>query len=104
MPKRFDFTLAPTGEPDIKFTGERIAHCEGRYADANHRFKDEQVNIYLTQGGRYVAERIMNRGSDYEALVRDFGDKSEIPDFLGYSDAAKQAYAIIGLESARFIE
>ena len=81
-------TLTVSGEPDLAFFGEIIAQAE--------RPKIEEMALYRTNGGKYVAHHIKHGSYSKWYYAKICCDIEQVKEFLGYGQAAKELYKKAG--------
>ena len=106
------FTLEVTGEPDLRFVGEKIASTSYSADRGSSDFSGETgrwttLALYRTAGGKYVCHRIdhtqwQGERNAYTACVCD--DVLDVMDFFRYGNMAKEIYDQAGIEAALNID
>ena len=106
------FKLEVTGEPDLRFVGEKIASTSNSADRGNSDFSGETgrwttLALYRTAGGKYVCHRIdhtqwQGERDAYTACVCD--DVLDVMDFFRYGNMAKEIYDQAGIEAALNID
>ncbi len=89
-----EYTLEIKGEPDIRFTGTKIA------SDENER------HLYKTRGGKYICYRTLWMSEHGDGLdgwlnisyaICETTD--EVTEFFGYTETAKDLYREAGIDA-----
>jgi hypothetical protein len=95
--------LIRDGEPNFRFVGKQTARVIGD----EERGIWEEVALYETEGGRYVAGRIgrtrwLGSEDEYEAWVCE--DQKTVVECLGLSDLAKELYEAASVDATEQVE
>ena len=105
-------TIERDGQPDLRFTGEKIAGTSNS-ADRGHSDFSGQtgrwttLRLYRTDGGRYVCHRIEHtqwQGEHDESFAEVCATTDEVQAFFGYGRLAKEIYELAGIEAVQTID
>lgn len=103
------FILKIDNEPDIKFTGERVASATS--ADARREAKDAgrwtELDLYKTEGGQFVCHQTGR--TQWEGQHDRFSGKvcrtaEEVKEFFGHGWLAKRLYDNGGIDDVVEVE
>lgn len=107
------FTLEINNEPNIRFTGERIASAYSTddqamgssYSGQTGRWTE--LYLYRTRGGKYICHQIDR--TRWQGEKDHFSGKvcetlEEVKEFFGYNWLAKELYAEAGIDEAVDVE
>lgn len=95
--------LTVDNAPDLKFAGEELATT--RSPEQCGRW--QRLALYRTKAGKYVAYRVnvthwAKENDTHEAAICETED--EIVKFLGYSNLAKELYALAKIQHEKSID
>jgi hypothetical protein len=101
------FVVARDDDSDLRFSGELIAERSNRGCTGPTQDKWEELALYRTAGGQWVAVRVWRsnwQGSrDYhEALVSKTAAK--VQEFFGWGENAKALYELAGFDLTTYVE
>ena len=106
------FTLEVTGEPDLRFVGEKIASTSNSADRGSSDFSGETgrwatLALYRTAGGKYVCHRIEHTqliGERAESFAEVCNNTDEVQAFFGYGELAKEIYYLANIEAVQTID
>ena len=106
------FTIERDGEPDLRFTGTKIAGTSNS-PDRGHSDWSGQtgrwttLRLYKTDGGRYVCHRVEHTQwqGDHDTSAAEACDNlDEVQAFFGYGRLAKEIYYEANIEAVQEID
>jgi hypothetical protein len=98
-----EFKLDVTNGRPVKFKGESIAHDKEQTGTG--RFTD--LELYKTSGGNFVCERVeitQWQGESNKHYVKLVKTESEVIEFFGLNDQAKEIYKQAKIDISEEIE
>ena len=106
------YTIERDGQPDLRFTGERIASTANS-ADRGHSdFSGSTgrwttLRLYRTTSGKFVCHRIDHtqwQGEQDGHTAEVCADEAAVMAFFGYGDLAKEIYYEAGIQAVQTID
>jgi hypothetical protein len=101
-----EVTVFRDGEKNLRFVGELLASASSRSHQGPRSQRWQELTLYRTQGGKFVAARVgrtiwQGEVDRYEAVV---GDTAAVQEFFGFCDEAKRIYDKAGLDADEVVE
>jgi len=106
-------TIERDGQPDLRFTGEKLAgtsNSPDRAAGTDWSGQTGRwttLRLYRTEGGKYVCHRIEHTqwiGERAESFAEVCNNTDEVQAFFGYGELAKEIYYLANIEAVQTID
>ena len=99
-------TVRRDNNPNLKFKGHTIGLADSRTLNPNNDMYWTELTLYFTTTGKYICEKkelsiVQGNKNSFAAEVFDY--ISDVVDFFGFDESAKDLYLSAGLESDYFI-
>lgn len=94
-----EYTVPVSGAEDLEFSGKELAHAKGWCTDERGLNREEELRVFETEKGKYIASRQIDHGEETEDIAAVYDSKEELirdlPSFIHHTNAAKTIYAIL---------